>query len=241
MKLLAMCWSALILMYIVGMKLRNRKEKLGWVESAMNFMVYLLVLLMGLRMGANKEIVDSLGTIGIQSLIVTVITIVMSVLGITLSTTVLSVIYGYLIHSSLMPSAFKLSVEELVHDAFGGVVVDKPSWHDKHIGIVVLSYQMGNLGCPCQSGTYVLMLVQCHGNTLATSADADAGKHLALLNALGKRMTEVGIVATVFGQCAVILVFQSMSIEILFHVLLERKPCMIGCNTNWLFLHNFLI
>ena len=44
MKLLAMCWSALILMYIVGMKLRSRKEKLGWVESAMNFMVYLLVL-----------------------------------------------------------------------------------------------------------------------------------------------------------------------------------------------------
>ncbi len=89
MKLLAMCWSALILMYIVGMKLRNRKEKLGWVESAMNFMVYLLVLLMGLRMGANKEIVDSLGTIGIQSLIVTVITIVMSVLGITLSRKIL--------------------------------------------------------------------------------------------------------------------------------------------------------
>ena len=89
MKLLAMCWSALILMYIVGMKLRSRKEKLGWVESAMNIMVYLLVLLMGLRMGANKEIVDSLGTIGIQSLIVTVITIVMSVLGITLSRKIL--------------------------------------------------------------------------------------------------------------------------------------------------------
>ena len=89
MKLLAMCWSALILMYIVGMKLRNRKEKLGWVESAMNFMVYFLVLLMGLRMGAKKEIVDSLGTIGIQSLIVTVITIVMSVLGITLSRKIL--------------------------------------------------------------------------------------------------------------------------------------------------------
>jgi len=84
-----MCWSALILMYIVGMKLRDRKDKLGWVESAMNVMVYLLVLMMGLRMGANKEIVDSLGTIGIQSLIVTVITIIMSVLGITLSRKIL--------------------------------------------------------------------------------------------------------------------------------------------------------
>ena len=89
MKLLAMCWSAMIIMYVVGMKLRDKREKLNWVESAMNIMVYLLVLLMGLRMGANKEIVDSLGTIGIQSLIVTVITIVLSVLGITLSRKIL--------------------------------------------------------------------------------------------------------------------------------------------------------
>jgi uncharacterized membrane protein YbjE (DUF340 family) len=79
----------MIIMYVVGMKLRDKREKLNWVESAMNIMVYLLVLLMGLRMGANKEIVDSLGTIGIQSLIVTVITIVLSVLGITLSRKIL--------------------------------------------------------------------------------------------------------------------------------------------------------
>ncbi len=89
MKLLAMCWSAMIIMYVVGMKLRDKREKLNWVETAMNIMVYLLVLLMGLRMGANKEIMDSLGTIGIQSLIVTVITIVLSVLGITLSRKIL--------------------------------------------------------------------------------------------------------------------------------------------------------
>ena len=66
MKLLAICWSALIIMYIIAIKLRPHKDKLGWVEQAMNILVYLLVLLMGLRMGANKEIVDSLGTIGVQ-------------------------------------------------------------------------------------------------------------------------------------------------------------------------------
>ena len=84
-----MCWSALIIMYIVAMKLRPYKDKLTWVESAMNVLVYLLVLLMGLRMGANKEIVDSLGTIGVQSLLVSVITITLSVLGITLSRKIL--------------------------------------------------------------------------------------------------------------------------------------------------------
>lgn len=89
MKLLAMCWSALIIMYIIAIKLRPHKDKLGWVEQAMNILVYLLVLLMGLRMGANKEIVDSLGTIGLQSLLVSVITITLSVLGITLSRKIL--------------------------------------------------------------------------------------------------------------------------------------------------------
>ena len=84
-----MCWSALIIMYIVAMKLRPHKDKLTWVEDAMNVMIYLLVLLMGLRMGANKEIVDSLGTIGIQSLIVSVITIALSMLGITVSRMIL--------------------------------------------------------------------------------------------------------------------------------------------------------
>ena len=89
MKLLAMCWSALIIMYIVGMKLRGQKEKLTWVESAMNVLVYLLVFFMGLRMGANKEIVDSLGTIGVQSVLVSAITIVLSMIGITVSRMVL--------------------------------------------------------------------------------------------------------------------------------------------------------
>lgn len=89
MKLLAMCWSALIIMYIVGMKLRNKKDKLTWVESAMNVLVYLLVFFMGLRMGANKEIVDSLGTIGVQSVLVSLITIVLSMLGITVSRMIL--------------------------------------------------------------------------------------------------------------------------------------------------------
>ncbi len=84
-----MCWSSLIIMYIVGMKLKSRKDKLTWVDQAVNVLVYVLVFMMGLRMGANKEIVDSLGTIGIQSLIVTVITVTLSMLGVTLSRKIL--------------------------------------------------------------------------------------------------------------------------------------------------------
>ena len=50
MKLLAMCWSALIVMYIVAMKLRDHKDNLRWIEQVMNILIYVLVFMMGLRM-----------------------------------------------------------------------------------------------------------------------------------------------------------------------------------------------
>ena len=82
MKLLAMCWSALIIFYIIASKLRDRKDNFKWIGDAINLPVYFLVLLMGLRMGANKEIVDSLGTIGVQSVIITALTIGFSIFGV---------------------------------------------------------------------------------------------------------------------------------------------------------------
>ncbi len=89
MKQLAMYWSAMIIMYIIASKLRNRKENFKWIGEAINVPIYVLVLLMGLRMGADKEIVDSLGTIGIQSVIVSVLVIGSSILGVILMRTLL--------------------------------------------------------------------------------------------------------------------------------------------------------
>ena len=89
MKQLAMYWSAMVIMYVIASKLRNRKENFKWVNEAINVPIYVLVLLMGLRMGANKEIVDSLGTIGVQSVIVSVLVIGCSILGVILMRAVL--------------------------------------------------------------------------------------------------------------------------------------------------------
>ena len=84
MKMLAMAWSAMIICYIIAVKVRDRRDSFGWVETAINVMVYIMVLLMGLRMGANEEIVDSMASIGLQSLAVTVLTILFSRLGVFL-------------------------------------------------------------------------------------------------------------------------------------------------------------
>ena len=89
MKQLAMYWSAMVIMYVIASRLRNRKENFKWVSEAINVPIYVLVLLMGLRMGANKEIVDSLGTIGVQSVIVSVLVIGSSILGVILMRAVL--------------------------------------------------------------------------------------------------------------------------------------------------------
>ena len=68
----ALYWGAMILCYIIASKLRHIKGKFNWVAKATNIVIYIICLIMGLRMGSNSEVTSSLSTIGVQSLIVTV-------------------------------------------------------------------------------------------------------------------------------------------------------------------------
>ena len=69
--------------YFVGSKLRTKKDKMGFVSTIMLFCVSLLVFLMGIKMGSNEEVINNLGTIGVQSVIISVILWVFSILGVT--------------------------------------------------------------------------------------------------------------------------------------------------------------
>ena len=72
--LLVLCyWAVMVLFYIIASKLGDRKDKFTWVNTAINLAVYFVCLIMGLRMGSNEEITSSLSTIGVQSVIVTVL------------------------------------------------------------------------------------------------------------------------------------------------------------------------
>lgn len=75
MALLALYWGIMIACYVIASKLRSKADKFGFVESMLNIVIYLLVLIMGLRMGANEEVTSSLGTIGLQSVGITVFTV----------------------------------------------------------------------------------------------------------------------------------------------------------------------
>ena len=139
-----------------------------------------------------------------------------------------------------MTATLEGSSEELVEDSLGGLIVDETSWKYQYIGIIVLTNEMSNLLAPCQTGTYTLMLVQSHGDSLATAANADTWINLAALNAFAERMAEVRIVNTRIAVCTVILYRITLFLQIFQYELLQWKTCMVACNTNCLYFHNTL-
>ncbi len=82
MVLLALYWAALIACYFIASRLRDKKEKFAFLGTLLNIVIYVLVFIMGLRMGANKEVTSNLGTIGLQSLVVSAFVITGSMLAV---------------------------------------------------------------------------------------------------------------------------------------------------------------
>ena len=85
MALLAFYWGIMILCYIIASKLKQKKEKFGFIEQLLNIVIYVLVFIMGLRMGSNEEVISNLGTIGLQSVIVTIFVVGGSMLAVFLT------------------------------------------------------------------------------------------------------------------------------------------------------------
>ncbi len=83
MGLLLLYWSFMIAAYIIAAKNRHRADKLAFIQKALMPVVYILVLIMGLRMGVNEQVTSNLGTIGIQSLVITIFAVGGSMAAIT--------------------------------------------------------------------------------------------------------------------------------------------------------------
>ena len=64
---LALYWSVMIACYLLASRLRRYADRLGFVNTLLSVSVYALVFVMGLRMGANREVTDNLGVIGVQA------------------------------------------------------------------------------------------------------------------------------------------------------------------------------
>ena len=64
---LALYLGVTIIGYFFGSKLRSKRDSLLWTGKVQTVAITLLVLCMGARMGANKEITENLSTIGISA------------------------------------------------------------------------------------------------------------------------------------------------------------------------------
>ena len=106
--------------YFIASKLRNKKEMLeGPVNNGLTVMMYFIVFIMGIRMGSNEQIIENLGTIGIQAVIISILTIAFSVLFVTIMRKVMKIDkYGDVIaapHSNDNMSAMA-EVEEFLEE-----------------------------------------------------------------------------------------------------------------------------
>lgn len=66
----------IVLGYVVGVGVRRAHKSLPWTEPALICIVAFLVFTMGLRIGANEDVVSHLDLIGLYALVVTVVVLV---------------------------------------------------------------------------------------------------------------------------------------------------------------------
>ena len=100
------------------------------------------------------------------------------------------------VYPALMPATFEGGVQEGLERVGSFLLTDKSAGHYKNVGIVVFACETSYLFLPAQGGPYSLMFIECHGNSVAGSANGYSGIYFAGFYSLGKRMGVVGIVAT---------------------------------------------
>lgn len=73
MILLLLYWSVMIIGYLIAFYLRKREKRFDFGPGAMMVTIYIVCLIMGLRMGANPQVISNLGIIGIEALGITMV------------------------------------------------------------------------------------------------------------------------------------------------------------------------
>ena len=58
--------------YALGTLLKKKNITVTWTAGLQSICLYLLILVMGMRMGANREVIDNIGSIGLSALVFTV-------------------------------------------------------------------------------------------------------------------------------------------------------------------------
>ncbi|NLD19846.1 MAG: lysine exporter LysO family protein [Clostridiales bacterium] len=199
MKLLILYWSFMAGAYIAASKLRSKSEKFSFVSPAMMITIYVMVLIMGLRMGTNKQITDNLGTIGIQSLVITIITIAGSMVAIFAVRKVLKIDrYGRLERSKEEEDGGLAEPEEDKLDLKSTIII---------LALVVLGMVAGHLAAVVMTGSALEQFDQYSNISLVvllTVLLTLVGFDLGLSGTVAANLKSVGFKAFAFPFAAVL-------------------------------------
>lgn len=67
--------------FLVGTACRKHHIKLSWSGKAQTAVILVIIVAMGIRMGANREITENLGEIGLSALVLTLLSLIFTVAG----------------------------------------------------------------------------------------------------------------------------------------------------------------
>ena len=128
---------------------------------------------------------------------------------------------GDFVDSSLVATSLEGSVEINIDNAKCGFGIDEASWHNKHIGIVMLTCKAGDVLCPREGGTNALMLVEGDVDAVSCAAHSDAAVIFSVFYGCGAGVGEIGIVARLFGICAEVVSVDSAFVKMFDNFFLE--------------------
>ena len=129
-----------LLGYIAAIPLRKYKSKLGWFGTAQTVSVLCLVFAMGIRVGANEEVVRNLDTYGLYSLIFTLVVLICSIIAIHFARKLIGLDrYGIAKSKAAKPAAAEAELPAEAEHAPSGISVI----FDKMTMMILLSVAAG--------------------------------------------------------------------------------------------------
>lgn len=91
MAYVALYWSVMLIGYFIGSKLRPKANQFNFMGTVMLISISLLVLLMGIRMGSNEEVINNLGSIGLMAFGITIALMIGAVISVTITRKILKI------------------------------------------------------------------------------------------------------------------------------------------------------
>lgn len=143
---LALYLGHAVLGYIVGYFVRAKKDKLEWRGKVSTIAITVMVFSMGMRMGANDEVIENLGSIGLYSLLITIIIFSFCIGATSLTRRALGLdSLGYLKSQGINSRVEASHEEQFITEAETDNAEDKEKKFDSMTIMVIMAVLLGGL------------------------------------------------------------------------------------------------